>query len=308
MTNRKKALVLLDGSQRSLMTVDYLTSVAMFREMKLVLYNVFSGIPESYWDLEKEPASYHIYHDLKAWEREKKQQIEDHMALARKRLLDAGFDASAVEIKIHNRERGIARDILEEAQHGYDTVVLRRRGMGQMEGLSMGSIASKLLSRLHHLPVQVAGRKEQNKRILIAVDGSPSAVHAVDYVAGHLGGHGYTAELFHVIRGFGSSIPENPEFAMPPESLETAERKMREHFRELREKLLTAGFKAENVSEKISTGVHSRSGSIVKEAEMGNFSSIALGRQGHSKVQEFFMGRVSHKVVHHGRYHSVWII
>ena len=77
MADQKKVLVLLDGSQRSLMTVDYLISMPMFQSMKLVLYHVFTGIPESYWDLEKEPASVHVYHELKAWEREKRQKIEE---------------------------------------------------------------------------------------------------------------------------------------------------------------------------------------------------------------------------------------
>ena len=308
MAGQKKILVLLDGSQRALMTVDYLTSMPVFKSMKLVLYTVFSSVPESYWDLEKEPSSFHVYHEVKAWERERRQKIEDHMALARKRLLDCGFDKSAVEIRIHDRESGVARDILKEAQGGYQTVVLRRRGMGQLEGVAMGSVAAKLLSNLNFLPLQIAGRKEQNNKVLIAVDGSPSAAQAVEYVAEYLGPHDYCAGLIHVIRGFGGSVMENPEFVMPQSGIETAESQMRAHFKELREKLEAGGFKPENITDKIVTGAYSRAGSIAMEAEFGNYSTIVVGRRGHSRVKEFFMGRVCQKVVQVGRYHTVWII
>ena len=308
MAAQQKILVLLDGSKRSLMTVDYLISMPVFRSAKLVLYNVFSAIPESYWDLEKEPASLHIYHELTAWERENRKKIDAYMALVRKRLINAGFDPSAIEVKVHDREKGIARDILKEAEAGYHTVVLRRRGMGETEGLSMGSIATKLLSRITFLPIQIAGRKAQNKKVIIGVDGSESADQAVDYVAELLGGYDYAVGLIHVIRGYGASMPEHAGLFMPADNIKASEKAMREHFQRLREKLIAAGFQPEKVSEKIITGAHSRAGTIVSEAEIEHYSTIVVGRRGHSRVQEFFMGRVCQKVVHAGRYHTVWIV
>ncbi|MFY9704404.1 MAG: universal stress protein, partial [Desulfobacterales bacterium] len=54
---QKKILVALDGSERSMLTVKYITKMTPFEDMKIVLFNVFSGVPESYWDLEREPKS-----------------------------------------------------------------------------------------------------------------------------------------------------------------------------------------------------------------------------------------------------------
>jgi len=308
MAKPKKILVLLDGSQRSLMTVDYISRMPMFHGNQIVLYHVFSGIPESYRDLEKEPASVHASEELKIWEKEKRYSMDIYMKHARKRLIDAGCDESAVEVKIHDREQGVARDILQEAEKGYDAIVLRRRGMTKLEGLPMGSVASKLLAKIIYLPIQVAGRKEPNNRILIGVDGSEAAAQAVDYVAAQIGSYDYTVGLIHVIRGIGKSMPDYPDLDMRPASLEMAEKHMHEHFKGLRDRLLSAGVKSENITQKIITGAHSRSGSIVMEAEFGDFSTIAVGRRGHSKVQEFAMGRVCQKVVQVGRYHTVWII
>mgnify|MGYP006289890385 FL=1 len=308
MAKMQNILVLLDGSQRSMMTVDYISRMPVFRTMGVILYHAFSVIPESYWDLEKHPASAQVSQELKIWEKEKRHSMDTYMERARTRLIDAGFDESAVMVKINDCKQGVARYILQEAEKGYDAILLRRRGMTELEGLSMGSVASKLLSKITFLPIQVAGQKEPNNRILIGVDGSEAAVQAVDYVASLVGGYDYAVGLIHVIRGIGKSIPDRSDLMMSPASLEMAEEYMYAHFSKLRERLLSAGVKSENITQKIVTGAHSRSGAIVMEAEFGNYSTIAVGRRGHSKVQEFAMGRVCQKVVQIGRYHTVWII
>ena len=52
----------------------------------------------------------------------------------------------------------------------------------------------------------------------------------------------------------------------------------------------------------------SRAGAIVNAAEKGDWSTIVVGRRGLSRVSDFFMGRVSNKVVHAGRKDTVWIV
>lgn len=308
MISTPKALVLLDGSDRSLNTVDYICHVPMFQSMRIVLYYVFSNVPEGYWDLQKEPSSIRAYNELRAWEKHKREEIEAYMEYSRRRLSKAGFSRDAIEIKIQNRQKGIARDILEEARAGYEVLVLRRRGMGQLEGMSMGSVATKILTKLTFLPLQVAGRKDWNNKILIGVDGSPHAAQTVDFVSKHIGSGDYCVCLVHVIRGFGNVNAENFKFMVSEKDVEAAKEDIQKHFGQLKEKLVTAGVKPENVTDKIITGSYSRAGSLVKEADCGNFSTIVLGRRGHSVVKEFFMGRVCQKVVQAGRYHTVWIV
>ena len=308
MEEQKKLLVLVDGSQRSLLTVDYVSICRAFAGMKVVLFHVFSGVPECFWDLEYEDIGAASAKQMRAWENQRKREIKTFMGRARDRLISAGIPEASIETVIHNRQKGVARDILKEAENGYTAVVLRRRGMGDLEGVTVGSVATKLISKIDFLPVLIAGRKLQTNKVLIAVDGSPSSIQAVDFVAAHLGDKGYRVGLFHVIRGFSAINPDNPEFYMPSESAQRAEAEMTKRFEELTERLVAAGFSPENVSQKIITGVHSRAGAIVQEAESGGYGTIVVGRRGLSRVQEFFMGRVSTKIIHAGRYFSVWII
>jgi nucleotide-binding universal stress UspA family protein len=79
-------------------------------------------------------------------------------------------------------------------------------------------------------------------------------------------------------------------------------------FKAVKEILVKSGFESEKISEKIITGVSSRSGAIVEEAEDGGYSTIVVGRRGLSKVEAFFMGRVGHKVVYGGKNFTVWVV
>ncbi|MEZ4527354.1 MAG: hypothetical protein R2941_15655 [Desulfobacterales bacterium] len=55
MTMPKKLLVLVDGSQRSVQTAEYLKNFMPADEnMQIVLFHVFSGLPEEYRELAKD--------------------------------------------------------------------------------------------------------------------------------------------------------------------------------------------------------------------------------------------------------------
>ncbi len=309
MTNPKKLLVLMDGSERSGQTVKFMEQLTPFKNDRIILFTVFSGIPQCYRDLEKTPQYSHVMSQMTAWEVTQKRRITEFMENARERLVAAGYKKDAVDIQIHNQRIGIARDILKEAEEGaYKAVVMRRRGAGALETIVVGSVANKLLGKLTCCPLIIAGRRELNNRVLLAVDGSTASFKAVDFVAETLGGLGYSVGLLHVIRGFGNLVPENPEFMMPSESVELAHDEMMRLFGDIREKLILAGFDENHIEEKIITGINSRAGAIVEEAKAGNYGTIVVGRKGLSRVQEFFMGRVSTKVIHVGREFTVWMV
>ena len=203
MASRQKRLLLtVDGSERALQTVRYAGEEDAFKGMKIVLYHVFHSIPHSYYDLEREPKSVKIVTHVRSWEAQQKKKIRTYMDDARQMLLDCEYAEPAVEIKIQNRKKGVARDILIEAQKGYNAVLARRRGFTDLTHIRVGSVTNKLLEKLTFIPVLIAGRKPVNKKVLLAVDGSPCATRAVHFVADTLGTiKDYHLLLVHVIRG-----------------------------------------------------------------------------------------------------------
>lgn len=306
---QKKLLVLVDGSERSIKTVQYVGKFLPPAGMHVVLFHIFDPVPECYWDLENEPQSIKTIGHLRSWEQQKKKNIEEFMKTAKDLLVNCGFDEPAIEIKIQNRQQGIARDIIKEAEDGgYGAVVLRRQGFNALESLVIGSVANKLISRLSFLPLIIAGQIPPVKKILLAIDGSESSHRVVEVVGDYLGGFDYEVLLFNVIRGFEILVPEIPDTMIQVDRFEMARSEMAALFTELKGKLVAAGFAPEKISEKIVSGEFSRAGSIVKEATRGGFGAIVVGRRGVSKIADFFMGRVSNKVIHGGRNHTVWIV
>jgi len=66
-------------------------------------------------------------------------------------LLKAGVAPESLTIKIQDRKKGIARDIIREARNGYDAVVTRRRGMTGLRRIVLGSVATKLVEKLNFM-------------------------------------------------------------------------------------------------------------------------------------------------------------
>jgi nucleotide-binding universal stress UspA family protein len=301
MARRKRLLVALDGSERAVETVRYAGQEKAFRGAKLVLYHVFNSIPDAYYDLEREPKSVKVVKHVRSWEAQQKKNMQAFMENARRMLIDAGHADTAVDVKIQHRKKGVARDIIIEAHQGYDAILLRRRGATALKNIIVGSVTSKLLEKLTFIPVLVAGRKPINRKFIIAVDGSECAHRAVAFVAEMIGGlDGYLVRLVHVVRG---GSPDNEKIVS-----ENGLGDSSSIFHQAVSILSNAGIAPENISTKTIGGVLSRAGAIVGAAEKGDWGTIVVGRRGWSSVSDFFIGRVSNKVVHAGRKDTVWIV
>ncbi|MFH0998329.1 MAG: universal stress protein [Pseudomonadota bacterium] len=317
MTIQNKILILVDGSERTIQTVNYVKDFMPVDEnTRIVLFHVFSGILEEYRELAQEPTCITVVDQLKNRETQEKGKIRACLEQAKNILISGGFSEQSIEIKFHRLEKGVARDIIDEARKGYTAVVMRRRGMGALKNIILGSVAVKLLQALTFIPILIVGQAPAVKKILLAVDASPASMKAVEFVASLLGGHGYAACIFHAIPGLGairfdlSEVcgPELPDVDMSDTCLEAFKLKVARLFQDVKDRLMTSGFESEKISDKIISGVRSRSDAIVKEAEHGDFGTIVVGRRGLSKVEAFFMGRVGHQVVYGGKKFTVWVV
>jgi nucleotide-binding universal stress UspA family protein len=306
--SKKKILVPLDGSDRAMNTVRYIAKIDPFAQMHIVLFHVFSSVPDGYWDLEKDPRSTSTVRQVKPWEVGQRKRIKQYMEMAQQYLLKAGFPSAHINIKIQNRKKGIARDIIRKAHNGYEAVVTRRRGMTGLRGIVLGSVATKLIEKLSFIPLILAGRKPPGNKILVAFDGSKGAWRALDFVTMTLSGSDYDLNLIHVIRGRENRSLEYHQMYSPRKYSEITEKEMIAELAKARKKLIDNGFKPQQVTTKLITGVYSRAGAIVAEAKQENYGTIVMGRRGQSKVRDFFIGRVTSKVIHIARDRTVWII
>jgi nucleotide-binding universal stress UspA family protein len=318
MSEKRRLLIALDGSEQSFEAVRYASQVLPPGKMKVVLFHVQSKIPESFWDIEKDPSFRHRLAPVAAWAMQQEKAMEEFMERSRQLFVDQGVPREAVDVKIKDREVGIARDIAREAQKDYDAVVLGRWGMSKIKDLVWGSIANKVVGHLVQSPLWVVGGSPQPGKYLVAMDGSDEAMRAVDYVGTMLAGSDCTVTLFHVLRGLeflslgfeGAFVP-SPEVLGGEEikaEFQRAEEAIKTVCNQAIDRLEQAGLKGDQINTKIVSGAASRAKAIVEEAKNEGYGTIVVGRRGLSRVEEFFMGRVSSKVIQLAKEMAVWVV
>lgn len=307
-TRAQKLLLPLDGSSRSFETVRHFAVMKSFRRYKVVLFHVFNGIPESHFDIAREPKSIKVGIHAKAWEMEQRKNIEALMAKAHRMLVQAGFEKDSVKVLIQNRKRGISRDIVHEAHDRYAAVIIRRRGSGAIRSLVLGSVATKLIESITFAPLLIMGRQKMTGRILVAMDSSAGAMRALGFVAAHLGGYDYDVRLLHVIRGNRDVARKRPDLSSPQEFRQKAADTIKAVFEEARNRLIANGFSKNQISETIVTSAASRAAAVAEVAKKEGFGTIVVGRTGVSRPRGFFIGRVANKAIHMARQFSVWVI
>jgi nucleotide-binding universal stress UspA family protein len=78
-------------------------------------------------------------------EEKKKSLVAEALKKARQMLLEAGFAADGITLKAEPKSKGVARDIVNEAQSGYDVLVIGRRGISGVREFFFGSVSSKVI-------------------------------------------------------------------------------------------------------------------------------------------------------------------
>lgn len=317
MGNPKTRLLLaVDGSDQAFEAVRYASQLFSPDRVAVVLFSVISKIPETFWDFKKNPAVAQRVAMISAWEIQQQRELEEFMERARRLLFDRGIPEGAVEVKMRERKVGIARDIVREAQGNYSAVVVGRWGTSKLKDLVLGSIASKLVGRLSKIPVCVIGGAPLPGKILVALDGSKEAMRTVDCVGAMVAGTDFEVTLFHVIRSLDDESRGHRKHLVHHSELEAkvvkefqqAESSMEAVFEKAINRLSKSGVKEDRISNKIVTGVNSRAKAIVDEAQNGGYGTIFVGRRGLSRVTDFFMGRVSNKVIQLAKEMAVWVV
>jgi nucleotide-binding universal stress UspA family protein len=307
--SKRKILVAVDGSDQSMACVRYAANMFSPENTRLVLFHVQSSVPEVFWDLERYPGSDARVKAFHAWAMEMKRNVERFMGRGREMALEAGFAPEDITVSVVERRAGLARDILYEAQLGYDVLVIGRTGTSQLKDLVLGSVAEKILDRLSNLSMILVGGRPETDNLLAAVDNSENAMRAVEFI-GAMAAPGKKITLMHVRRGPSLFRTETEQdwVDMANKELVDVDGEMDSVIAEAARRLVMAGVPKENISGKIEKDVPSRSQALVEHARQNRIGTIVAGRRGLTRVEEFFMGRVSRKLSQLAKENALWII
>ena len=149
-----KVLVALDNSDNAARAVEYVSkNFSADHEVTL-----FSVIPDTQMLCNIDSPELTPYFQSQrnvfcALEDKKKELIEAAANRAKDVLLKAGFKKQKITVKVQAKKKGIARDIVAEAESGYDTIVMGRRGLSGIKEFMMGSVSQKVLNSAKDLSV-----------------------------------------------------------------------------------------------------------------------------------------------------------
>ncbi len=318
MTNPKNILIAVDGSSYSLGALNYVAFQCRgLRTRVNLLYVLPMASEELIWQINvngefKRSIEESYYEFNRQCERRAQESIDQ----AKDILVNLGMAPRYVTGGPQMWQAGIARDILKEAQKDYDAVVIGRRGISRLEAMLLGSVSTKVVQGSEKTPVWVIGNSsaspERGPGMLLAVDGSENSRKAVEYASAFAAGNGAEVTLCHVERRLLSEAAtpamEKTAEKIERELHERMKPKVQEMFETYRSILMDAGVAPDKIATVYRTGSYSRASELLETARSGRFDTIVLGRRGISAVREFFMGRVTSKVVHGANDLSVWIV
>jgi nucleotide-binding universal stress UspA family protein len=307
-SEKRHILIAVDGSKNSLNATSYVAQTCHPANLRVTLMHVMPTAPETFWDLEKADYFKSATATYPNWKEERREMAQTFLAKAKRSLVKAGVAESEVEIILQEREVGIARDILVQSAHGYDAVVVGRRGLSEFQESYLGSVSQKIVEGIHDVPVWVVGGYIGAKRILLAVDASENSRRAVNYVGSIVAETKAEFTLFHVVRRFSFLDDHTLQDHEIEGFWEEVKKDIPRMFRFYKTNLESAGVDGARISTRANLDSASRAMDILQEAVEGDYGTIVLGRRGLSKVQEFLLGRVTNKVLQRAEKFAVWIV
>ena len=152
----KKILVAIDDSENAMRAVEFIANL-FTTDSKITLFNVIQDTaalcemdsPELTPYFKSQQSSFCLL------EEKKQELVNQAVQKAKEILMDAGFEEKNITVKSVIKKRGIARDIIKEAQAGYNAIVLGRRGLSGIKDFILGSVSQKVFNSAKDISVLV---------------------------------------------------------------------------------------------------------------------------------------------------------
>ncbi|MFO7713653.1 universal stress protein [Desulfosarcina sp.] len=308
---QKKIAIAVDASMHSSHAVQYAVRMAAsIPELQVVLIHIQPTLSGYLLDEARQ--------SVKA-EKELQQLIRKNQAAAvalleeyRQRMVESGMPEDRIELKTQLRHISVADDLLAWCQvSAYDALMVGRRGVSYLQGLVMGSVTENLVNHSNLTPIWIIDGKIDSEKILLAVDGSPRALRAVDYLSFMLSGSEKSRiHMLHIQPRMQDYCEINVQLEVSAQAesiLLDSDRKCLDDFHA---QALTVfkrnGFSRDRIDLHIVPNKLAVGKAILDEARRGNFGTIVIGKRGESK--SMFFGSVSRHVIQKAADLAVWIV
>jgi len=228
----------------------------------------------------------------------------------RDRLVRSGIPEERVEIRTSQKRAGLAKDIIENGVEGlFDAILAGRRGLSGLRKWVMGSVSSNLAEH-SPIPLWLVAGKSFNNRILAAVDGSASALKALEHALFMVGENpSVRITLFHVrpkLRDY-CVIDFIADAESPERMVQEGNRMCLDNFYgKLRLKLQEYGVDENRIDYVEVDRKLAVAQTILNAAREHDYGTLVIGRRGTEGA--VFMGRVSNYILKHSTDRAVWMV
>lgn len=306
----KKILIAVDGSMHSKKAVEYALKIrSVVHELSFVLFYVQPNISD--YLLEEAKSDVHTRTSLKALIKKNQAESEKLLHEYKTFMVKSGVPESNIETITRAYIKGVAKDILDFAKKSlYDAILLGKRGVSRLEETFAGSVSSGILEHTDNTPVWTIDGKVANTDFLVAVDGSESALRAIDHAAFMLEkSPDARLTLLHVkprLRDY-CAIQFNDVGEEVEEIIVRGSRKcVADFYEHAKKRLEESGIMTDRISIREVSNMFNIGKTVVTEAEKLGCSNVVIGRTGLG--QSFFLGSVSRYVLAKATNCAVWLV
>lgn len=306
----KKVLVALDDSLHSKYAVQYV--IRMGTRIESLHYTLFSIQPTvSGFLVDDAKTDARARAALGKMKNRNETRTLEMLEGFRSLMIAEGVAEDRIEIKTQPKKVGLAKDILERAQEDrYDAIVAGRRGISKVQELFMGSVTTNLIEHSRVTPVWVVDGDVTDSRVLLAVDGSESALRAVDHVSFMFSGNPEAKiTLAHVtpkLKDFCAIDLDEADAELEEVIVEGDKRCVQQFLVHAYKKFKEAGIDKSQIEIRELPRSMNIGKAILDEADGGGYGTLVFGRRGINKA--FFMGSVSNYIINKAANHALWLV
>jgi nucleotide-binding universal stress UspA family protein len=297
---QKKVLVAVGDyvySQHAVRYIAKLSSAAT--DLTYTLFNVQPAVPELLVEAAKSDpkAKAEIAEIVHVYREAAGESVQNFKEI----MIQEGIPERRIEAVIEPMQVGTAKDTLNWTdKHGYDAIIIARRGLAPSWDFSIGTIPTKVVNYGLEIPVWVVAGESTPMKTMLAVDGSENSLRAVDhliYIAGR--NTDISITLFHVIpylRHYYSVDIEKSRGYLQLVMNREDKRRMEGFYEKAYERLKIAGLRTSQINTTTCRRSNDIFTAIYSEAKGGQHDTVVVGRRGERGA--FFSGQIARRLVH----------
>jgi len=306
----KKVLIGVDGSIHSRHAIKY--AAELYQSLRDISYSMIHIQPTiSLYLAEEAEKTADGKGKLEMIHKKNHAAALELLSECRETLIRLGVKAEDIDQVTNQRRHDVAKDLLDYAEkENVCALLVGRRGISYVAEMMIGSVTSELLTRTKLIPIWIVDNQVQSRNIVVAVDGSPGSLRAVDHVSFVQAGSKFDKITFlHIIPKLSDFCPVEP--AIQDEEVDilikaSDQKCINDFYCQAIKILKRAGYSQDDIEFKRFEHRWFIGKALVEEAKNLNAGTIVIGKSGSGQAD--YIGKVARYVINKTVNRAIWLV